>query len=174
MPGMAGCPAWDLGDVHLWENPVEEEGPQGAHPAGLPGQNHPWDLATQLAAHWTQGGYVEHRNPEQRSGNCEFPLLSHYLSSSKAVGQGREETHPHCWGTLPSQAPRLDTSNVLATVPLPMGKQLPGMTCALDPWEGAGPHGGVTGVGRTGWQLLVGAAAVPCLLARAPHRRWVR
>lgn len=46
----AGCPAWDVGDVHLWEHPVEEEGPQAAHPDGLPGQSHLWDLETQLAA----------------------------------------------------------------------------------------------------------------------------
>lgn len=39
----------------------------------------------------TQCGYdVEHRNPEQRSGGWEFPLLSCYLSSSKGVGQVRE------------------------------------------------------------------------------------
>lgn len=34
MQGMTGCPAWDLGDVCLWEYSVEDESPQGDHPAG--------------------------------------------------------------------------------------------------------------------------------------------
>lgn len=97
---------------------------------------------------WTQGCYVEHRNPEQRSGSCEFLLLSCYLSSSRGVGQGREETHSHCWGTLPSQAPCLDRPNVLATAPLPT---------ASHPVHGKGaprhdPCSGPAGGGRTPWQ----------------------
>ena len=96
----------------------------------------------------TQGGYVEHRNPEQRSASCEFPLLSRYLSSSKGVGKGREETCPHCWAMLPSQAPCLDRPNVLATVPLPMASHPAHGKAASRHDLCSGPAGG----GRTPWR----------------------
>lgn len=98
---------------------------------------------------WTQGGYTEHRNPEQRSGSCEFLLFSCYLSSSKGVGQGREETCHHCcWGMLPSQAPRLDRPNVLATVSLPTASHPTHGKAAPRHDLCSGPAGG----GRTPWQ----------------------
>lgn len=124
----------------------------------------------------TRSGYVEHRNPEQRSGSCEFPPLSCHLSSSKGREQGREEPCPHCWGTLLSQALCLNRTNVLATVSLPMashphmGRQLLDMTL----WT---PVVGTWVWARAAPQLLVGAAvgaaAAPCILAHAPCR-WGR
>lgn len=121
----------------------------------------------------TQGGYAEHRNPEQKSGTCDFPLLSCHLHSSKVAEQVREDPCPRCCGTQPSQASCLDRTEVLAIVSLHtasqphMGRQLLDTTL----WT---PMVGRWVWARAARQLLVsavvGAAAAPCVLARAPCR----